>query len=280
MNVLVTGATGFIGQHVVPKLLRMGDSVTAVARSEAKARRFPWFDAVRFLARDVHQTDERPMEYLDGIDAVIHLAWSGLPNYKEEFHIEENLFADFCFLRKLPMHGVRHLLVAGTCLEFGMQSGPLAETDTTAPCTAYGVAKDSLRKFLELAQEKEPFILQWARLFYLHGAGQHPKSLLAQLDRAIDRNDPVFNMSGGEQLRDYLAIEKAAAYLVALVHQRQLQGAINVCSGTPLSVRRLVEDHVSRRSAKIRLNMGHYRYPDYEPMAFWGAVGKLSALQI
>src|SRR5690348_16415148 len=230
MKILVTGATGFIGQHVVPRLLEGGHAVTAVARDETKARGFDWFGDVRFLSFDLHQRPETIINYCEGIDAAVHLAWRGLPNYNDVFHFEENLPADYRFLKALAGSGVRHLLVAGTCLEYGMQSGALTESAPTTPCTAYGVAKDALRKFLQLAQQKIPFTLQWARLFYLYGPGQHPCSLLAQLDHAIDRDDPVFNMSGGEQLRDYLAVEDAAACVANLVQQPQCRGVINVCS--------------------------------------------------
>ncbi|NLL11018.1 MAG: hypothetical protein GX268_09095 [Methanomicrobiales archaeon] len=68
----------------------------------------------------------------------------------------------------------------------------------TVPITQYGLAKNTLRKSLEMLQTVHPFTLQWVRLFYLYGPGQNPKCLLSQLDAAIDRSDLVFRMSGGE----------------------------------------------------------------------------------
>jgi hypothetical protein len=103
----------------------------------------------------------------------------------------------------------------------------------------------------------------------MHGKGQNAKSILSQLDAAIDNGDTVFNMSGGEQLRDYLSIEALVQQLYDL-HQSQTKGAFNICSGKPISIRRLVEERVQERSANITLNLGYYPYPDYEPMAFWG----------
>jgi dTDP-6-deoxy-L-talose 4-dehydrogenase (NAD+) len=93
---------------------------------------------------------------------------------------------------------------------------------------------------------------------------------LAQLDRAIDRGDESFDMSGGEQLRDYLPAGEVAARLVALAEHSELSQTVNICSGTPISVRKLVENRIAERNANITLNLGHYPYPDYEPMAFWG----------
>lgn len=268
-RVLVTGATGFIGRHIVPRLLERGYAVTAVARDESKVRTFAWCDRVQFISCDIHHVDN-PRERFGTPDAAIHLAWPGLPNYKALFHIEQNLPADYRFLKSLVDGGVRHILVTGTCFEYGMGSGALTEHMPTGPVSPYALAKDTLRKFLQSLQKEQRFTLQWARLFYMYGPGQNPNSLLAQLDRAIDAGESTFNMSGGEQLRDYLPVETVASRLVSLLEHPQCNGVVNICSGKPISVRRLVELHLRKRGTDIRLNLGHYPYPDYEPMAFWG----------
>jgi nucleoside-diphosphate-sugar epimerase len=71
-------------------------------------------------------------------------------------------------------------------------------------------------------------------------------------------------------LRDYLPVTEVAARLVTILEHADLPGTINVCSGKPISVRRLVELRIAERQSTIQLNLGHYPYPDYEPMAFWG----------
>ncbi|OHX36470.1 epimerase [Methylomonas sp. LWB] len=276
MKVLVTGANGFVGRHVVTQLLERGHRVTALARDAGKAQGLAWFDRVEFLSGDVHA--DRLPDGLGQPDAVIHLAWPGLPNYRDLFHFEQNLIGDYRFLKSLVEQGVGQLLVAGTCFEYGLRNGCLAEDLPTLPANPYALAKDSLRKFLQQLQRHQPFTLQWARLFYLYGEGQHANSLLAQLERAIADGRPTFDMSGGEQLRDYLPIEVAARRLVQLVERPDADGVYNVCSGTPISIRTLVERHIRKRGADIALNLGYHAYPDYEPMAFWGDPRKLTQL--
>lgn len=280
MKVLVTGATGFVGRHVVSALLAKGHSVTAVARDADKARSMLWFTEVHFISCDLH-VDFRPL--LSGDlrpAALIHLAWPGLPNYRDFFHLGRNLPADLAFLEAAVDAGVSQIMVAGTCLEYGMQYGPLTEEAATAPITAYGFAKDSLRKSLQFLQQQKPFTLQWMRLFYMYGEGQNPNSLLAQLDRAIDGSAPFFNMSGGDQLRDYLPINVVAEnFALALEMPLACNGVVNCCSGTPISVLDLVLQHRRLRSSQIELRRGHFPYPDYEPMAFWGVPSKLNALK-
>jgi dTDP-6-deoxy-L-talose 4-dehydrogenase (NAD+) len=278
VKVLVTGATGFVGRHLVAALLARGCQVRAVARNAETAANLPWINAVEFIAADIHADDLDIAALTAGVDALAHLAWPGLPNYQALFHFEHNLIADYRFIKGAVEAGVSQVLVTGTCFEYGMQSGPLTEQTEPQPSNPYGVAKNTLRLFLENLQRVQPFTLQWARLFYLHGEGQNPNSLLAALDRAIDAGDEAFNMSAGEQLRDYLAIETVAGYLASILQRCEFDGVINCSSGRPTSVRALVEQHLHQRGASIRLNLGHYPYPSHEPMAFWGVADRLQQL--
>ncbi|WP_085605750.1 MULTISPECIES: NAD(P)-dependent oxidoreductase [unclassified Pseudomonas] len=278
MKVLVTGATGFVGRHLVAALLARGCTVRAVARDAQKAADMPWINDVEFVSADIHATDLDVAALTKGVDALAHLAWPGLPNYRALFHFEHNLMADYRFIKGAVEAGVTQVLVTGTCFEYGMQSGPLREQNDAQPANPYGLAKHTLHLFLQNLQQEHSFTLQWARLFYLHGAGQNPNSLLAALDRAIDAGDATFNMSAGEQLRDFLAIETATAYLAAILHKRDFDGTINCASGQPVSVRALVEQRVRERGATIGLNLGHYPYPTHEPLAFWAVTERLQQL--
>jgi dTDP-6-deoxy-L-talose 4-dehydrogenase (NAD+) len=151
-----------------------------------------------------------------------------------------------------------------------MRDGKLSENDITLPTNPYGLAKDSLRKALEFFTVEQKCVFRWIRLFYMYGEGQNPNSLLSQLDNAIERGDTTFNMSGGEQLRDFMPIEDVVRNIAMIALQNNITGIINCCSGTPISVRKLVENRIEAKSAKISLNFGFYPYSDYEPMAFWG----------
>jgi len=82
-------------------------------------------------------------------------------------------------------------------------------------------------------------------------------------------------MSGGEQLRDYLAVETMAERLVQLATMAVNPGVVNVCSGEPVSVRRLVDGWLATNSWNIALELGRYEYPAHEPLAFWGDRRKL-----
>jgi dTDP-6-deoxy-L-talose 4-dehydrogenase (NAD+) len=187
--------------------------------------------------------------------------------------------SNYRFIKNLVENGLKDVVCIGTCFEYGLQNGCLSEDMETKPCTVYGLAKDTLRKFIEELQKKYKFDFRWLRLFYPYGEGQSKSSLLSQLEKAILDKEKIFNMSGGEQLRDYLPIEVAADYIVKCSLQDEVQGIINICSGAPVSVRRLVESYILKKNVAVELNLGYYPYPDYEPMAFWGDVTKLLIVQ-
>lgn len=175
-------------------------------------------------------------------------------------------------------NGLRDLSVSGTCLEYGMQEGPLNEELASVPTVPYAIAKNDLRKSIEALSHHHELSFKWIRLFYMFGKGQNPKSLFSQLDQAIANNESSFNMSGGEQVRDYLPVETLAKYIVKISMQKNVTGIINCCSGKPVTIRRLVGDYLQKKNATITLNLGVYSYPDYEPMEFWGANSKLKTI--
>jgi hypothetical protein len=189
-TVAVTGASGFVGRHVLAALAERGAAVidtsrTGSAPAGVSAR-------ARWMRLDVHDPDATTLEVLRQADAVIHLAWGGLPNYHSPHHVESELPAQREFLTDLMKSGT-HVVVAGTCLEYGMQAGELTERMPSAPVVEYAIAKDRLRRSLDEA----PFT--WARLFYMYGAGQSPNALWSQLTAAVRAGDEEFGLSGARQ---------------------------------------------------------------------------------
>jgi dTDP-6-deoxy-L-talose 4-dehydrogenase (NAD+) len=272
MKIAVTGATGFVGRHVVAELERHSISPVMVCLPSMELP--PTFARHTVVPIDLNDAPANAFDLMGQPDVLIHLAWGGLPNYKSVHHFEEELPAQYRFLKSLVESGLKNLPVTGTCFEYGMQSGPLHEQSEARPNNPYGFAKDTLRRQCEYLQQATPFNLTWARLFYLYGEGQAENSLLPQLKRAVD--DLEFKMSGGEQLRDYLLIAEVAKYLISLAMTGRDNGVVNVCSGKPISVRKLVEGWINENRWSIDLDLGHYPYPEYEPMAFWGDRDKLT----
>ena len=268
MKIAVTGASGFIGRHVLDALSSEKVEVYAITRDASKLANLN--KSINVIEVDIHNCDSNVFERVGSPDVLIHLAWDGLPNYKSLHHFETELPKQYHFLKRIIEAGLTTLLVTGTCFEYGMQSGALSAEMLTKPNNPYGYAKDALRKQLEFLKTAKPFNLIWARLFYMYGENQPSTSLYPKLKEAVLHGDKVFNMSGGEQLRDYLSVDEVARQIVSLVLAQHDIGVINICSGKPISVHEQVKRWLYKNNWKIELNLGYYPYPDYEPMEFWG----------
>lgn len=275
-SIAVTGASGFVGRHVLKALQNAGSkSVTTVSRTEAK----DWLpDGMRHVRMDLSDPPAAAYEALGRPAVLIHLAWGGLPHYDSCHHYETELPSSYRFLKALVSQGLPSMLCVGTCFEYGMRNGVLDESLVAMPHNAYAFAKDSLRRQLEFLREGKSFQLTWARLFYMYGTGQTPGSLYGQFSAAVERGEARFPMSAGEQLRDYLSVENVARNIVELAMRAPDAGVVNVCAGSPISVRTLVEGWARERKWDGVLALGQFPYPPHEPMAFWGSSAKLRRL--
>lgn len=272
MRIAITGASGFVGRHVLREVASRGHEaiVATYRRSPADTGAF-----ALEVPLDIHAPALDPFTALGKPDLLLHFAWAGLPQYDSAHHLEQELPAQAAFLSSCVRSGIKRVLVAGTCFEYGLASGELEESQALAPVTSYGKAKARLFEHMSSLRETIPFEFAWPRLFYLFGSGQSPNSLYSQLQAAIARGDESFDMSGGEQVRDYLPIADAASQLVNIAIKASDIGAVNLCSGMPVRLKDQVARWIAEADSSMRMNLGQFPYPSFEPMAFWGSRSKL-----
>lgn len=94
------------------------------------------------VVADLRQARTDWFELFGKPDAVLHLAWGGLPNYMDSYHVDVELPMQLKLLSSLIDSGLKKLVVAGTCYEYGLSSGAISESQMTNPNTPYGIAKD------------------------------------------------------------------------------------------------------------------------------------------
>lgn len=278
-KILVSGANGFIATHILLRGLELFPSYRWVATSASaeKAKYKPWYDKVEFIPYDYHfHQTEVPFRFSEQ-DILIHAAWGFLPFYKKAEHITVELPAQKKFLQTCFENGLRNISVLGTCYEYGMQEGCLDEKkNPSKPVMPYPEAKVKLYQWII---DNFPRInLTWMRLFYMFGDGQSEKSLIPQLEKALAENRPTFDMSKGDQVRDYQKVEEMAEKIVRIALLGENNGIVNICSGKPITVLDLVKNYLKENNKLITLNTGVYPYPDYEPFAFWGCPEKMNKL--
>ncbi len=238
MRVLLTGATGYFGRHVLLRLQQSGISVVTIGRVAPEPELLR--DSI-FLSADLLAcTDWRALMEAAQATHLVHVAW--YTEYGKFWESPLNLRwldASMRLAQAFCETGGQHVLMAGTCAEYDWSHGYCRE-DTTPllPETLYGVAKDATRRVVAAicAQHRVPFA--WGRLFYPYGFREVSHRLVPSLVNALKRKRPPFGVNV-QAYRDFLAVDDAARGFVCLA-QQQAVGAFNVSSGDPVQVRRLI----------------------------------------
>ena len=278
MKIAITGATGFIGQHVRNVLAKTDNDVVLVVRhvervGDKSARE-------EIVAADLSKARTDWFELFGRPDVVLHLAWGGLPNYMDYYHVDVELPTQLRFLTALINSGLKKLVVTGTCYEYGLSSGALSEDQETNPNTPYGIAKDRLRKELFKLRSTQHFDITWARIFYPYGEGQSESSIYSQLTRAISDNEKEFAIGSGTQMLDFIQVTTVAKALLAFVTEIKGIGLINVGSGDPQTVIEFVERLISRFESNIVPKVGVINDREYESISFWSDNNLLDSLAL
>lgn len=268
MKFVVTGSSGFIGANLVRALVSKGHKVYAATTR----------DRLNGVSADLCRGAELlkikdllgiPDDLLAGA-VLIHCAWQDVPRHDDTSHYTHAL-EQLEFVKKVSLVRLKKVVIVGTCIEYGASTGAVSVSSEAIPITPYGHAKTFVRHAAErllLETSKSPFT--WARLFYVYGDGQQERSLYAQLVQAIGNKDTVFKMSGGEQLCDYMSVDEVAECLYSIAVNGSPK-VVNVCSGTPISIRSFVERVLESKGAKLELDLGFYPYRDRDSFAMWGA---------
>lgn len=209
---------------------------------------------------------------------VIFLSWPGLPNYNELFHITINLRLCLEFFKQLVNCGCKKILVAGTCYEYGGLSGCLHEDSAINPTNSYAIAKDSLRRMLEIICRPSSTRLVWARIFYPYGLLQNSNSLFPSLVKAISNQDTTFKISSGKQIRDFIPVTDLAKQILFLASHPYSHGIYNCGSGNPISIYDFVEKIVKDYNSPITIERSARAERADESLAFWADMSKMDEL--
>ena len=275
MKIAITGATGFIGQHVRKQLKESSHEILLVTRDAKKISSLGTNE--RVLIADISEARDDWYQYLDSPDVLLHLAWGGLPNYLDNYHIDVELPLQRKFLANLVSKGLPKLVVTGTCYEYGIARGALTESEDTAPVTSYGIAKDRLRKSIAGMKCDFEFDFKWARIFYPYGDGQSETAIYSQIRSAIASGEKYFQIGSGKRKLDFVAVETVASALISLLTRDSEFCLVNIGSGKPQTVSEFVQRQINSLNAELELMVGGIPDREYESSAFWADVSLIEA---
>ncbi len=271
-TILVTGAAGYIGRHVVKCALDMGHRVIAADFA------FKGVDErAEFCDLPLFSGDKNIWRALGSPDVCIHLAWRDGFRHNASSHMKD-LSSHIVFLNNLAAGGLPMLTVMGTMHEVGYWEGPITADTRCAPQSQYGVAKNALRQSLLLSLPATGCVLHWLRAYYITGDEAHGSSIFAKITQAEQDGKATFPFTSGKNKYDFIDVDRLAQMIVAASVQGEVNGIINVCTGRPQTLADRVEQFLRDKNYRIRLDYGAYPDRPYDSPGVWGDPAQINEI--
>ncbi|MBT3910519.1 MAG: NAD(P)-dependent oxidoreductase [Rhodospirillaceae bacterium] len=277
-RVIVTGATGLIGRHVVAALIDRSADVVAVARNPAESAP-PNLAGAELLTADLLDASGRRAVAAVQADTLLHLAWDVSPGYVSAPSNLDWLSASLELIRDFQASGGSRAVLAGTCMEYDWRGAasdlPLNEKQSVfAPTTLYGHCKFALRSVLEeWAATQSPFSLSSGLVFFPFGPDEMPSRLVPSVVRTCLAGGAP-QLTSGHQVRDFVDVWTAGEALAEL-SLSDVQGPVNIASGVGMSVRQLAMAIRDSINPGLEIEFGALQDRPDEPSSLIADTGRL-----
>lgn len=236
-RVLLTGATGFVGRHVASELLERGYTVYAVSTSMS----LPETEGLIQCNLDLFDI-EAVEKFLkeSKFENIIHLAWYLGPKYQNSELNLDWTSSSINLLKLFKENGGKKALFAGTMSEYDFFYGYLQEGITPLNNSSlYGKCKASLYEVASAYAKQNDIDFNWPRIFNIYGPFEKESRLMPAVICSILNNEDI-KVSTCTKIQDFLHIFDVASAIVNLF-ESDVQGAVNISSGTPVKLRVIVE---------------------------------------
>lgn len=265
-TVLITGATGFVGSHILRRVILLGVKPIVVVRN-GSVNKLPNTSNLGKVITTDNLFLESTMWWsniLSEVDIVIHCAWYVEPQKYLQSELNHECFTGSIQLGKAAIKaGVKRFIGLGTCFEYDLSQKLLSVNSELKADSLYSQSKiDTFRRLsIEFKNSNVDFL--WCRLFYLYGKGEDKRRLSAYVKEQI-MNDQYVELSHGEQVRDFIDVKIAAQLIIDLTFSNKT-GVKNICSGKGVTVRDFVTSIADEYGKRDLLKFGARGENEHEP---------------
>lgn len=267
-RILVTGAAGFIGSHLVERLLELGYDVVgvdALTGNYTRERKLENLDMARgksgfrFVEGDLLSLEMTAL--LGSVEAVAHLA--GEPGVRASWgprfgvYLERNVRATARLLEAAWSEGVGRVVYASSSSVYGPDGGgPVAEGSARRPASPYGLTKLAAEELVSMYARERGMSATSLRYFTVYGPRQRPEMALARFISAALAGERVEIFGDGEQAREMTYVSDVVDATVAALEAVGVAPVYNIGGGTRTTVNGMLDAVREALGMEIRAERG------------------------
>lgn len=275
-EILITGASSFIGKNLVRKLLQMDCNLLLVIRDDSKKILFPMSDKIKFITLDLSEYNNIGKYINKNIDIVYHLAWNGTRgNSRDNEKLQEKNYIYSCELLKVVKNlNIKTFISAGSQAEYGNKNFMITEDTIATPNSEYGKYK---LKFYEFAKDycsKNNISFKEPRFFSLYGIDDNENTIVKSTLNKLLKNEEC-NFTDCKQKWNFLYVEDAVNGLINLGFCNCEDGIYNFGSRETKPLREFIEEMVFVTKSKSKLNFGAIPHNDSGCYGIWPCIKKV-----
>lgn len=271
-KILVTGAGGYIGRHVVKALLDAGQEVIA-----SDLRLDDVDDRAQKIVTNIFEPDDGLFTKLGSPDVCLHMAWRDGFKHNSDNHMGD-LSNHYRFIKTMLEGGLKQVAVMGTMHEVGYWEGAIDENTPCHPASMYGIAKNALREVTLMLAKEHNAVAQWIRAYYIVGDDARGNSIFSKLLQAAQEGKTTFPFTTGKNKYDFIDVDELARQIAAVVSQSEVDGIINCCTGQPITLAERVERYIKDNNLNITLDFGAFPDRPYDSPGVWGDATKIKQI--
>ncbi|MDD2576909.1 MAG: NAD(P)-dependent oxidoreductase [Bacteroidales bacterium] len=241
MNILITGATGFLGSNIAKSLIDSGYEIIATYRDTSTFEKIEDYkDRINWIKSESDSIINTIRK--SKTDILIHTAWSGIDaESRNNWDIQ---LKNFSYSKKLIEDsidaGIKKIIVLGSQAEYGIKGFKVTEETMPEPIDAYGAVKLTLLYFFKQLCEKEKIEWYWVRVFSVFGRNENPSWLIPNVISHLQNGEKIL-LTEGEQEYNYLYVEDFLDKIKRIVEETQnLSGIYNICNENTVQLKKIL----------------------------------------
>lgn len=260
-KVLITGGAGFIGSHIVDKLLENNYSVAVLDNlSSGTEDNLQNSDKLKLYRVNIEKDNLEDIFKTEKPDYVFHLAAQTSVNYSISnpyYDADMNIMATIRILKACKKYNVKKFITASSAAVYGNPKYlPVDENHPTEPMSPYGLSKLTMEKYIQLSDI--PFIIfRFSNAYGPRQKSSKESGVVAIFDKAMKNNEPINIYGDGKQIRDFIYVEDIARICVKAIETDVQNEVINFSTNKGVTLNELFEE--------MSKKYGYKQYPNYLP---------------